>query len=951
MKSRLFILFLVIAFANNLSVAQTQSDEARFPLFAQTAFDVDTLLKIVDVSPGLTLDGRKPLLLVHGWSFEGKPARPGSGFWDHFKNYLLNNPELSASFKPYYVEYWSNAVSVETLGALLRDKMEEAGLHEQNIAIIGHSMGGLVSRSYMNEHSFSKGKNQGHACGDMVDLLITLASPHHGSPMANNKARNSKFVFPLSIYVTIVEAAVFKESKSDEVNRSDLRWDNFDNLMNYTAYPEEKNDWLVNLNQSTQYDPKTICYTASVKGEYKTNPATLEEQYQLGAYLIEQGFKLNNDGIVPVKSSAFDGHTVKNIRHFDNYNHADIVRGKVNKNELFDPMKIDLMEVAPFVFKSPIISENTYLKAGKVIDIKWNAPSTMNKVNVYLSTNSGASYGLIAANVNAADKKISWTVPNINASNCLLKIVNTTNISDFVLSDLSFGIYFNEISFEAPGTYKYFVLSKENNIVWTQSGIGTKVKITYRDEKNNINQTLADNLSVVIGDNTFQWIADSNILPTDRGIISIQILDDFSNYADYEDYTFSSSAFNMLGEPRFEFLSPQAGIVDALGVEGEQFKIGSTQIIKWKAEGEIKWVEFNLCDSNKTVIMPIVSELNAPKYSFEQSTRWHVPELSGNKFYYSARVGYSYDSIYFEAFSEQSFRINQGAGLVNLPSLDAFPLYPCFYQKEIPGATSYEFYLTSIAEGDEVLRWEYSSAEPIFCLPNNIENELIPGEHYQIFVAAIIDGIQTYTDQVNFMVEKSAPSAFKLVKPINQSKFETSGVEVLWNHSSGAASYKVELFQNNQLLTAVEGLGRADTSIIADMATAAFYEDITLKVTAINPFGTVSSESVFEKIYPNGIDEIQRASNLLLLKNYPNPFHTETQIVFNLKNDEPEISLAIYDLMGQNIAQIASGRFSKGEHAVLLNRDNLNGKRLHNGVYLILLQANQMKKSSLLLVE
>ncbi|HKK81281.1 MAG TPA: hypothetical protein VJ909_03475, partial [Prolixibacteraceae bacterium] len=310
------------------------------------AVEVDSLLYIEDVCPEMDTTGRIPLLLVHGWKFGETPSPPSGGYWNFFRDYLKANSELAEKSKPYYVRYWSNYVSVPEIADELRRKIEEAGFHQKKIAIAAHSMGGLVARSYMEEQVFSTGRHEGQKCGGMVDLLITLGTPHHGSPMANSKARNAHYDFFTNILLAIFEEAVFSETRYDDVNRSDLRWDNYDDLMDYELFADEKNLWLDSLNKKYEFYHKTTCYYGSVKGDKNASTSTTEGQYKVGAYRIEEGFDFKNDGIVPEASAKLDGYTVKNLRYFKGYNHADINRGIDGKREdLFDSLKTDLLEI------------------------------------------------------------------------------------------------------------------------------------------------------------------------------------------------------------------------------------------------------------------------------------------------------------------------------------------------------------------------------------------------------------------------------------------------------------------------------------------------------------------------------------------------------------------------------------------------------------------------------
>jgi len=51
----------------------------------------------------------------------------------------------------------------------------------------------------------------------------------------------------------------------------------------------------------------------------------------------------------------------------------------------------------------------------------------------------------------------------------------------------------------------------------------------------------------------------------------------------------------------------------------------------------------------------------------------------------------------------------------------------------------------------------------------------------------------------------------------------------------------------------------------------------------------------------------------VLMQNYPNPFNSSTIIQFSLPKEE-EIELAVYDILGRKVAELASGRFPAGSH-------------------------------------
>lgn len=106
----------------------------------------------------------KVLLMVHGWM--GRTTK-----WESFLAWMEEETELS------YSEYWTfgynSSQSINQNAELLANAIREDASGAQ-IDMVGHSMGGLVSRSMIESYG-----------GDSyIHKLITLGSPHKGSPLA-----------------------------------------------------------------------------------------------------------------------------------------------------------------------------------------------------------------------------------------------------------------------------------------------------------------------------------------------------------------------------------------------------------------------------------------------------------------------------------------------------------------------------------------------------------------------------------------------------------------------------------------------------------------------------------------------------------------------------------------------------------------------------------------------
>ena len=79
-------------------------------------------------------------------------------------------------------------------------------------------------------------------------------------------------------------------------------------------------------------------------------------------------------------------------------------------------------------------------------------------------------------------------------------------------------------------------------------------------------------------------------------------------------------------------------------------------------------------------------------------------------------------------------------------------------------------------------------------------------------------------------------------------------------------------------------------------------------------------------------------SGYVLEQNYPNPFNPTTQILFSLPSSE-RMTLTIYNLLGQKMAELVNGVMSAGSHVVTWNGRDSRGLQLPSGVYFYRLES------------
>jgi len=84
----------------------------------------------------------------------------------------------------------------------------------------------------------------------------------------------------------------------------------------------------------------------------------------------------------------------------------------------------------------------------------------------------------------------------------------------------------------------------------------------------------------------------------------------------------------------------------------------------------------------------------------------------------------------------------------------------------------------------------------------------------------------------------------------------------------------------------------------------------------------------------------ESVTSFALIQNYPNPFNPSTKIKFNLP-EASNVSLKVYDVLGNEIAKLVNGNIESGIHEVQFNSEGLA-----SGIYFYRLEANEVNGNS-----
>ncbi|HQM03681.1 MAG TPA: T9SS type A sorting domain-containing protein [Candidatus Cloacimonas sp.] len=87
-----------------------------------------------------------------------------------------------------------------------------------------------------------------------------------------------------------------------------------------------------------------------------------------------------------------------------------------------------------------------------------------------------------------------------------------------------------------------------------------------------------------------------------------------------------------------------------------------------------------------------------------------------------------------------------------------------------------------------------------------------------------------------------------------------------------------------------------------------------------------------------------------LVSAYPNPFSASTSITLNVGKEKQPVQIEIYNLRGQKIITLVQDELESGQHNILWNGTDENGRRVASGVYLCKMHSKDRTQSIKLMV-
>ena len=146
----------------------------------------------------------------------------------------------------------------------------------------------------------------------------------------------------------------------------------------------------------------------------------------------------------------------------------------------------------------------------------------------------------------------------------------------------------------------------------------------------------------------------------------------------------------------------------------------------------------------------------------------------------------------------------------------------------------------------------------------------------------------------------------------------------IWSIESGQLPDGLELNTDNGLISGVPAVADSFAFLarVTDDYDPAYYDEAWLSILIHPPSGIEGDET-------GGLPSV-----FGLEQNFPNPFNAGTQITFDLI-DAGDVSLSVYNLLGQEVAALVNGTMEAGRHVVSFSANNLP-----SGLYLYRMETN-----------
>lgn len=260
--------------------------------------------------------------------------------------------------------------------------------------------------------------------------------------------------------------------------------------------------------------------------------------------------------------------------------------------------------------------------------ITWNSQDVTN-VKIEYSSNGGSTWNTIIAST-PSDGTYTWVLPDIESTNCLVRITDTGDPSVTDVSDNVFEIYKEgSITVTSPNGGESWEAQSQHNITWASQNV-TYVKIEYSSNSGGTWNTLSN--STIASAGQYNWT-----LPNIESILCMVRVSDASN-----------SNVSDVSDALFRIYKPGSITVN-IPNGGESWEAQSQYNITWSSSN-VTNVGIDYSTNNGSTWLNITGSTPASNGSYN----WTVPNVSSEECLVKV---YDADNPAVEDISDATFHI------------------------------------------------------------------------------------------------------------------------------------------------------------------------------------------------------------------------------------------------------------------------------------------------------
>jgi len=168
--------------------------------------------------------------------------------------------------------------------------------------------------------------------------------------------------------------------------------------------------------------------------------------------------------------------------------------------------------------------------------ITWVAVGTSNNYSIDYTTDGGASWVSVTSSLYITNGTYTWTVPNINSTNCRIRIIDSNSPSVSDISDNTFSIT-APLLLLAPNGGEVWQAGSSKNITWLANGTSNYYNISYSTNAGSTWTSIVTNQNIT--NQTYNWTVPN--YPSSQCLVRIQDYSNTSCMVDISDNLFTIS--------------------------------------------------------------------------------------------------------------------------------------------------------------------------------------------------------------------------------------------------------------------------------------------------------------------------------------------------------------------------------------------------------------------------